>query len=128
MPQSSSRSVRVGIDIGGTFTDLVLSRDGALYVNKTSTTPADPADAVIDGLTGLLARLGVDAADVAEVVHGTTVGSNTILQKTGALTGLITTAGFRDVLEIGRIRTPDMYDLTWEKPEPLAPRRFRSAG
>ena len=125
MPQSSSRSVRVGIDIGGTFTDLVLSRDGALYVNKTSTTPADPADAVIDGLTGLLARLGVDAADVAEVVHGTTVGSNTILQKTGALTGLITTAGFRDVLEIGRIRTPDMYDLTWEKPEPLAPRRFR---
>ena len=87
MPQSSSRSVRVGIDIGGTFTDLVLSRDGALYVNKTSTTPADPADAVIDGLTGLLARLGVDAADVAEVVHGTTVGSNTILQKTGALSG-----------------------------------------
>ena len=62
---------------------------------------------------------------MTEIVHGTTVASNTILQKTGAVTGLITTRGFRDVLEIGRVRTPDLYDLTWEKPVPLVPRRRR---
>src|SRR5690606_40983643 len=62
---------------------------------------------------------------VAEVLHGTTVGSNTILQRKGARTGLITTRGFRDVLEIGRIRMPDMFDLTWDKPKPLVPRRHR---
>ena len=62
---------------------------------------------------------------VSEVVHGTTVGSNTLLQKTGAITGVLTTTGFRDVLEIGRIRTPTMFDLTWKKPEPLAVRRHR---
>src|SRR6185295_18785064 len=60
-----------------------------------------------------------------EVVHGTTVASNTILQKVGARTGLLTTRGFRDVLEIGRIRTPGMFDLSWRKPEPLVPRRWR---
>ncbi len=62
---------------------------------------------------------------VAEVLHGTTVGSNTILQRSGAKTGLITTRGFRDVLEIGRIRMPDMFDPTWVKPQPLVPRRYR---
>src|SRR6185437_17070200 len=71
------------------------------------------------------AELGLDPAGVSEVMHGTTVGSNTILQRAGARTGLITTRGFRDVLEIGRIRMPDMFDLTWEKPKPLVPRRHR---
>ena len=65
------------------------------------------------------------AGEVAEVLHGTTVGSNTILQRRGAMTGLITTRGFRDVLEIGRIRMPEMFDLTWTKPAPLVPRRYR---
>ncbi len=69
----------------------------------------------------ILADAGLQPGDVSEVLHGTTVGSNTLLQKAGAKTGLLTTRGFRDVLEIGRIRTPDMFDLTWDKPQPLVP-------
>ena len=124
MPTSSA--LRVGVDIGGTFTDLVLRLpDGSLRVSKVSSTPDDPGRAVVEGLAALLRAAGVAPADVVEIVHGTTVASNTILQKTGAVTGLITTRGFRDVLEIGRVRTPDLYDLTWEKPRPLVPRRLR---
>ena len=118
--------VRIEIDIGGTFTDLVLSRgDQTLFVNKTSSTPHDPGEAVINGLGEMLARLDIEPGEVREIVHGTTVGSNTILQRSGARTALLTTRGFRDVLEIGRIRTPDMFNLAWRKPEPLAPRRYR---
>jgi N-methylhydantoinase A len=118
--------VRVAVDIGGTFTDIVvMSGDDVLHESKVSTTPDDPSRAVVAGLEALLAELGVPAAKVEEVLHGTTVGSNTILQRSGARTGLITTRGFRDVLEIGRIRMPDMFDLTWDKPKPLVPRRHR---
>jgi N-methylhydantoinase A len=118
--------VRVAVDIGGTFTDIVvLSGDGTLHESKVSTTPDDPSRAVVAGLAALLAELGIEASRVDEVLHGTTVGSNTILQRSGARTGLITTRGFRDVLEIGRIRMPDMFDLTWDKPKPLVPRRHR---
>ena len=118
--------LRIGVDIGGTFTDIVLRLpDGALRVSKVSSTPDDPGRAVVTGLAALLQAAGVPPGDVVEIVHGTTVASNTILQKTGGVTGLITTRGFRDVLEIGRVRTPDLYDLTWEKPAPLVPRRLR---
>jgi len=118
--------VRVAVDIGGTFTDIVvLSGDGVLHESKVSTTPDDPSSAVVAGLAGLLKELAIPASSVKEVLHGTTVGSNTILQRSGARTGLITTRGFRDVLEIGRIRMPDMFDLTWDKPKPLVPRRHR---
>jgi N-methylhydantoinase A len=117
---------RVGVDIGGTFTDIVLRLpDGSLRVSKVSSTPDDPGLAVVSGLAALLQAADVAPRDVAEIVHGTTVASNTILQKAGALTGLLTTRGFRDVLEIARVRTPDLYDLTWEKPAPLVPRRLR---
>ena len=117
---------RIGVDIGGTFTDIVLQLgDGTLHASKVSTTPEDPGRAVVEGLRALLAELDVPVETVAEIVHGTTVGSNTILQKTGGRTGVLSTKGFRDILEIGRIRTPGMFDLTWEKPEPLAPRRWR---
>ena len=95
-----------------------------LHESKISTTPDDPSRAVVAGL-GAAARARHPRPSVEEVLHGTTVGSNTILQRSGARTGLITTRGFRDVLEIGRIRTPDMFDLTWDKPEPLVPRRHR---
>lgn len=122
----NSHAIRVGADIGGTFTDIVVVRsDGALLVNKTPSTPGDPSQAVLVGLTELLKKSGIDPATVVEVVHGSTIGSNTILEKKGARVGLITTRGFRDVLEIGRIRTPDMFDLTWEKPIPLVERRHR---
>jgi len=118
--------VRIGVDVGGTFTDVVMALpDGRLHVNKTSTTPADPGEGVIAGIAAVLAQAGIAADAVAEVVHGTTVASNTILQKAGARTGLLTTRGFRDVLEIGRIRTPGMFDMRWRKPEPLVPRRWR---
>jgi len=117
---------RVAVDIGGTFTDIVLmSPDGVLSESKVSTTPDDPSRAVVDGLLALLRELRIAPGDVVEVLHGTTVGSNTILQRSGAKTGLITTRGFRDVLEIGRVRMPEMFDLTWSKPAPLVPRRYR---
>lgn len=123
---TSHTDLRVGIDIGGTFTDIVLSAaDGTLHLSKVASTPDDPGRAVIDGLHDLLARLRIDVNRVAEIVHGTTVGSNTILARSGAKTGLITTRGFRDILEIGRIRMPIMFDLSWEKPEPLVERHYR---
>ena len=89
-----------------------MSSRGVLHESKISTTPDDPSRAVVIGLEALLRELALAPHLIAEVLHGTTVGSNTILQRTGARTGLITTRGFRDVLEIGRIRMPDMFDLT----------------
>lgn len=117
---------RLGVDVGGTFTDVVLQLpDGRLLVSKVSSTPDDPGLAVRHGVSAIMREAGLAPDQLAEIVHGTTVGSNTILQRRGAKTGLITTRGFRDVLEIARIRTPGMFDLTWEKPEPLVPRRYR---
>ena len=116
----------MSVDVGGTFTDLVLlTGAGVAHYLKISSTPAAPERAVIAGLTAIIERAGLAPAAIGEVLHGTTVGSNTLLQKTGARCGLITTAGFRDVLEIGRVRTPGMFDLSWRKPEPLVPRRWR---
>jgi N-methylhydantoinase A len=126
MAAGSDSRFRIAIDIGGTFTDIALLTDaGLIHQSKISSTPADPSVAVIEGVGQLLAELSISPGAIAEVLHGTTVGSNTILQRKGAKTGLITTRGFRDVLEIGRIRMPDMFDLTWEKPKPLVPRRHR---
>ena len=117
---------RIGIDIGGTFTDIVLARsDGRLFLLKTSSSTREPEQAVVAGVAAILGQARLPATAVREVLHGTTVGSNTILQKSGARTGLITTRGFRDVLEIGRVRTPDLFDLQWDKPEPLVRRRHR---
>lgn len=121
-----SPGARIGVDIGGTFTDLVLSDGrGAVFHRKVASTPAAPEAAVLEGVAAIIADAALSPDDVAEVVHGTTVGSNTLLQKVGAPTGLITTKGFRDVLEIGRLRTPNMFDLQWEKPIPLVARRYR---
>lgn len=122
----SVRAGRIGVDVGGTFTDVVLAMPGgSVVLHKVPTTPDDPGLGVAEGIRQILAESGLRPEDVAEVVHGTTIASNTILQKTGARTGLLTTAGFRDVLEIGRIRTPGMFDLSWSKPQPLVPRRWR---
>ena len=123
---AKTTKLHIACDIGGTFTDLVAQAgDGVPHVRKVASTPDAPGRAVVAGLHALLADLGLTLADVGEVVHGTTVGSNIILQKKGPRTGLVTTFGFRDVLEIGRIRTPNMFDLTWDKPLPLVPRRYR---
>ncbi len=123
---AGAAAVRVAVDIGGTFTDIaLLAADGRIHESKLSSTPDDPARAVVEGVGQLLSELAIAPSSIAEILHGTTVGSNTILQRKGARTGLITTRGFRDVLEIGRIRMPDMFDLTWDKPKPLVPRRHR---
>jgi len=122
-------SVRIGIDVGGTFTDVVLVDDasGAIHYAKTSTTPGDLAEGVLAGLDKILALAGVDMAQVGYLVHGTTIGTNALLEKTGARTGLITTEGFIDVLEIGRCQRPKegMYDLSVDNPPPLVPRDLR---
>ena len=120
------RQARIGVDIGGTFTDLVLlDSDGQVFFAKVSSTPAAPEEAVLTGVAQILAQAGLGGGAGSEGLHGTTVGANTLLPKGGAKTGLITTKGFRDVLEIGRVRTPTMFDFTWSKAEPLVARRFR---
>lgn len=117
----------LAVDIGGTFTDIVAldtdSRDVA--VEKVLTTYPDPAIAVLDGVRAMLERTGMQPGAIAYVVHGTTLITNTIIERKGALTALLTTAGFRDVLEIGNEGRYDMYDLTLRKPQPLVERRLR---
>ena len=117
---------RVGIDIGGTFTDVVLrSNSGETYTRKSRSTPHDYCVGILTGLQELLRENGIQPDAIDDAVHATTVATNAILENSGAKTGLITTAGFRDVLEFRRIRIPVMYDLTWEKPKALVPRRRR---
>jgi len=117
---------RVGADIGGTFTDVaLLGSDGSIATAKVSSTPDDYGVAIIDGVMRLVQERGLTAADVEGVVHGTTVATNAILQRKGARTALITTAGFRDVLELARLRYTRLYDINFVKARPLVPRRLR---
>src|SRR6185369_6281623 len=117
---------RVAVDIGGTFTDIVfLDADGRLHIKKVSSSVEDYARAIVDGLREVFDETGLGGRDVVEVLHGTTIASNALLELRGARTGLITTRGFRDVLEIRRLRMPKLYDLTWEKPPTLVERRLR---
>jgi len=118
-------SYRVGFDVGGTFTDFVLqSPAGELTTTKRLTTYPDPSEACLAGLDGLLARAGVGWADVGQAVHGTTLGSNIVIERKARGVGLLTTRGFRDVLIIGREKRYQVYDLQIEKPAPLVPRRL----
>ena len=118
------KPLRAGVDIGGTFTDIVLLGDGGeRYTKKVSSTVDDYARAIVDGLSALLAEIG--GGRIVELLHGTTVASNAILEHKGARTGLITTRGFRDVLEIRNLRMPRLYDMSWTKPPPLVERRLR---
>ena len=118
---------RAGVDIGGTFTDLLLldERTGEMIIGKILTTPGDPSVAVIQGLQALLAERHLDPAAVSATIHGTTLITNAIIERKGAKTGLITTQGFRDALEIGREKRYDIYDIFLENPEPLVPRALR---
>jgi N-methylhydantoinase A len=120
------RIFRAGVDIGGTFTDIVLLSDnGERYTKKVSSTVDDYARAIVDGLSALLTEIGAEPGHIVELLHGTTVASNAILEHKGAKTGLITTRGFRDVLEIRNLRMPRLYDMSWTKPVPLVERRLR---
>ena len=118
--------IRIAADIGGTFTDImVLGRDGRLTTKKLPSTPGDYADGVVIGILELLGETRIHPGDIAEVLHGCTVATNAILEGRGARTALVTTRGFRDVLEIRRIRVPRLYDPLYVKPPPLAPRNLR---
>ena len=118
---------RIGADIGGTFTDLVLVDDaGSLFqIGKVLTTPDQPEDAVEQGVKELLAAARVPAAEVSHAIHGTTLLTNALIERKGAKTALIATKGYRDAIEIGREHRYDMYDLLMERPAPLAPRYLR---
>lgn len=124
---SEKRSARVGVDIGGTFTDLVLVDDtaGRMYSSKVLTTPENPANAVLHGIGKLLTESEVVPSEVMNVVHGTTLATNAIIERKGAKTALLTTKGFRDVLETARELRYDLYDTSIEFPKPLVPRRHR---
>jgi N-methylhydantoinase A/oxoprolinase/acetone carboxylase beta subunit len=116
---------RLGFDVGGTFTDFVLQGPaGELATAKRLTTYPDPSEACLAGLDDLLGRAGVELADVVQVVHGTTLGSNIVIERKARGVGLLTTRGFRDVLIIGREKRYQIYDLQIEKPAPLIPRRL----
>ncbi len=118
---------RIGVDVGGTFTDFVLvdeERD-TIFTGKQLTTSSDPSIAICEGVKRIALLAGVEISDLDGIVHGTTLVSNTIIERTGAKIGLITTQGFRDVLEVGHEMRYDLYDLFLEKPEPLAPRDLR---
>jgi N-methylhydantoinase A len=117
---------RIAADVGGTFTDIaLLTRDDRIASRKVRSTPADYAAAVVDGILALLGETGVRPDEIEEVLHGCTVATNAILESRGARTALITTRGFRDVLELRRIRMPRLYDPLWQKPRPLVPRHLR---
>ena len=117
----------LGIDIGGTFTDLVVydHERGGQINRKVLTTHDDPSRAVAAGVAGLLGEGGVDPAHLARVVHATTLFTNALIERKGAVTGLLTTAGFADTLEIGRERKYELYDINIERPTPLVPRHLR---
>ena len=126
MSQPNARPVRVSADVGGTFTDVVLTgADGRIRTHKLPSTPPDFEQAALSGIRRTLSAAGVAGGAVALVSHGTTVATNAVLEGRGARTALITTAGFRDVLELRRIRAPQLYDLFFQKPPALIERRLR---
>jgi len=120
-------STRIGIDIGGTFTDFLLfdGETGRFSIAKTLTTPDEPARAVATGIEQLSDQTGISVEQIDQIVHGTTLVTNALIERKGAVTALITTKGFRDALEIAREHRYDLYDLNLEHPAPLAPRYLR---
>ncbi|MCC7047379.1 MAG: hydantoinase/oxoprolinase family protein [Alphaproteobacteria bacterium] len=122
-----SAGIRIGVDVGGTFTDFVLVDESRklIFTGKRLTTPGDPSIAIIEGAERLLREAGTSIDRVTGLVHGTTLVANTVIERKGVKVGLITTKGFRDTLEMGREIRYDLYDLFLEKPEPLVPRSLR---
>jgi N-methylhydantoinase A len=117
---------RLGVDVGGTFTDLVLlTRGGRLVTRKVLSTSGNYAEAIFSGIADVLQEAGIAGNNVKELIHGTTIATNAIIERRGARTGLVTTEGFRDLLEIGRLRLMRLYDMDQERPAPLVRRRWR---
>ena len=121
------KRLRIGVDVGGTFTDFVLvdERRDMIFTGKQLTTPTDPSQAICEGVERIAKEAVVEISALDGIVHGTTLVSNTVIQRNGARVGLITTEGFRDVLEVGHEMRYDLYDLFLEKPEPLVARNLR---
>ncbi|MDE0941224.1 MAG: hydantoinase/oxoprolinase family protein [Alphaproteobacteria bacterium] len=119
---------RLGIDIGGTFTDFALYDElgESFAIHKQLTTPDDPARAVLEGTTALLDQQGLDLSSVVEIVHGTTLVTNAVIERKGAVTGMLTTRGFRDILDMRQEKRYDVFDLRLVFPDPLVPRRRRA--
>ncbi len=120
-----SQAIRLGVDIGGTFTDVVLEMDGASFSTKVLTTYSAPEDAIIDGMHGVCADAGIAPAQIGQIIHGTTLATNALIERRGAKTALITTQGFRDVIEMRTESRFEQYDLNLNLPEPLLPRQMR---
>ena len=118
-------AIRLGVDIGGTFTDVVLELAGASHSTKVLTTYAAPEDAIIDGMHQVCAKAGISPAQIDQIIHGTTLATNALIERRGARTALITTQGFRDVIEMRTESRFEQYDLNLQLPEPLLARQHR---
>ena len=122
---SSQDECRIGVDIGGTFTDVALEMGGAFHTAKTLTTPEAPERGVLRGVREVLQRTGVKPQAVTTVIYGTTLATNLLIEQKGSATALITTEGFRDVIEMRNENRYEQYDLDIDLPTPLVPRRLR---
>ena len=122
----SQARYRIAVDVGGTFTDVVVAGGLGLRAVKVPTTPGDLANGVMEGVRSAAAAAGLGLPELREVVHGSTTGTNALIERSGARVGFLTTAGFRDILEIGRVQRPmaGLYDFTVDRPPPLVPRRL----
>lgn len=118
-------SIRLGVDIGGTFTDVVLEKDGQLFSTKVLTTYVAPENAIITGLAEVCSKSGVEPSEIDQIIHGTTLATNALIERRGAKTALITTQGFRDVIEMRTESRFEQYDLNLNLPDPLLPRQMR---
>jgi len=127
IPRQTSRSPYIGVDVGGTFTDFSVSLPGrkAEILHKAPSTPGEPDRAIIEGLKQILARGDIEAAGIIHLAHGTTVGTNALIQRRVGKVAMVTTVGFRDLLEIGRQTRPKVYDIHLDNPKPLVPRELR---
>jgi len=121
----ANSSIRMGVDIGGTFTDVVLEVDGVLTSTKVLTTYAAPENAIVDGIGQVCAKAGIQPGEIGQIIHGTTLATNALIERRGAKTALITTKGFRDVIEMRTESRFEQYDLNLNLPEPLLPRYMR---
>ena len=121
----AATSIRLGVDIGGTFTDVVLEKDGVPYSTKVLTTYAAPENAIIDGMHQVCKKAGVAPSEIDQIIHGTTLATNALIERRGAKTALITTEGFRDVIEMRTESRFEQYDLNLNLPDPLLPRQMR---
>ena len=121
----TSSKIRLGVDIGGTFTDVVLEKDSQLFSTKVLTTYSAPEEAILDGIGQVCAKANVETSEIGQIIHGTTLATNALIERRGARTALITTNGFRDVIEMRTESRFEQYDLNLVLPEPLLPRQNR---